>query len=159
MNGHLSILYRQNTLSITCFTHMEHRTVRGKLRIVNSIRKCRFRGFCCVFLNLGRCFTLFRFFCCFLCCRGCLYNRRLLLLILCISGAGTYKSHTENQYAGQKDCFYFTHRLPLITCSLFLLVHSIRSMLYINLLDSFNFTKTCDLSINTVKLTGSLEHA
>ena len=113
MNGHLSILYRQNTLSITCFTHMEHRTVRGKLRIVNSIRKCRFRGFCCVFLNLGRCFTLFRFFCCFLCCRGCLFGSHLLL-ILCISGTGTYKSHTDDQCTCQKKCFYLTHYFPLL---------------------------------------------
>ena len=173
MNGHLTVFYRQDSLSITGFTYMEHGTVRRKFRIISSIRKCCLRGFCCVFLNLCHCFTLFGFFrnllCNFFCSRGCLFDSRLLL-ILCLSGTGTHKSHTENQYTGQKDCFYLTHCLPhniLFNTGLFsfqsavliLLIHSIRRMLYINLLDSFDLTKASDLGIDTVKLTGSLEHA
>ena len=84
MNGHLTVFYRQDSLSITGFTYMEHGTVRRKFRIISSIRKYCLRGFCCVFLNLCHCFTLFGFFrnllCNFFCSRGCLFDSRLLLI-------------------------------------------------------------------------------
>ena len=96
MNGHLSVLYGQSSLSLVKFIYMEHTAVCIEICGVNAVLQCRCCRFFCVSL-----FRLRRFFCLgsfligvFRFC-GSLCSRRLRLAAAAHQQCAAYNCHSH----------------------------------------------------------------